>query len=1051
MLSGRAAKATTSAPLPPLDQIGRNAIKEPINGVAVTDAVYGAVDDGLKGYFTATWVVAASTLTVAMASLSVTVANTGTYNGATVAQVTFPGLTSGMGINLGSEWIGKPIAITGAGAAGGTLVAKVVGFFYDSVNANVATAILNIPAPTPITASTQSLACPCFTSGSDGSGVPSCVGAAIWISNGAAPATTGSIQKSTALRDTIASVVSPFQITIAGTFTAPSVTAIPGSLIVWGKNNSAAVIAAGRAAIGFGRKTLFFPGFSFANSTGLFCCFDFVTNAGLAVNLANYLASETLSALHWISSDAETFVSSATGANGNTATGFFQDTNYKKSAVPFNAPGLPVPKIGIQGAMHMPRCATLNSIVVVVTGDSWGTPDPSGTGGNDHYSLLCAELQRQNPGKTIHIVNRAISGATYQWLNSVPNPAAFPPWYAVHSNPWLSYIQTVPVDGLGTVTPDLVIIYMTGNNEGSNAGQMYKNDVASTIATIKGWPQTNGLPPDIVMIAGGSKGTENFTNGSSEAVHLTHEYCTSFLRSFARVNGIGLMDFGTYGGMLVDGWSPDAMILKQVPSLAAGVATATAPYSCQYLTRDFFFAVQLGTAAQTGTSFWAAAGTLSISLAAKPDNRLWIGPDGSGNLVVAAVTWGLPVTTPCAITNGAGALVTSGQTSLTPTAQFIAPAPPSFKIGNNAASFTSGMVGQCFLIPTSLYNNADMRSYVSGYTNSNNAYVSDGNGNGGSTGSIFVGGQMFVANDATAKADIILAGAGATNHLLTGANSLVTKVATYTSKNSVGLAANASATLTAGSPVKVFVGSIAVGPTYDTAMQIATDAGANPIYTIQKRGNHLRIGYVPGGSVIANNVRAAIQNNEIVVWEGDVECYGGPYIPQIWAGASVTVQVVYAWLGERDLRLPSNTEREIWGAGDAATTFDYGGDTSHLSQIGISRIVDPIMARQNWAAGANYAGTFAVNVPTTGFSYTIPANQAFTQLTPAGTLASGTITLPAVSPQGGRIEIMSTQTITSLTVSAPSGYTIQGAAVTTLAANGTLAYRLAGTVFCRVQ
>ena len=66
-------------------------------------------------------------------------------------------------------------------------------------------------------------------------------------------------------------------------------------------------------------------------------------------------------------------------------------------------------------------------------------------------------------------------------------------------------------------------------------------------------------------------------------------------------------------------------------------------------------------------------------------------------------------------------------------------------------------------------------------------------------------------------------------------------------------------------------------------------------------------------------------------------------------------------------------------------------------------------------------------------------------------LATGTVTLPRNVPQGSRVQIMSTQTITALTIAAPSGYTLAGTAVTALAANATVAWILNGTVFYRVQ
>ena len=88
------------------------------------------------------------------------------------------------------------------------------------------------------------------------------------------------------------------------------------------------------------------------------------------------------------------------------------------------------------------------------------------------------------------------------------------------------------------------------------------------------------------------------------------------------------------------------------------------------------------------------------------------------------------------------------------------------------------------------------------------------------------------------------------------------------------------------------------------------------------------------------------------------------------------------------------------------------------------------------------APTLATSIytPTTGFSIAVPSpvsQQQWMLLQPAGTLASGTITLPlnTITPDGTEVLITSTQIITSLTV-ALNGASNAFGAPTTLAANG---------------
>lgn len=78
-------------------------------------------------------------------------------------------------------------------------------------------------------------------------------------------------------------------------------------------------------------------------------------------------------------------------------------------------------------------------------------------------------------------------------------------------------------------------------------------------------------------------------------------------------------------------------------------------------------------------------------------------------------------------------------------------------------------------------------------------------------------------------------------------------------------------------------------------------------------------------------------------------------------------------------------------------------------------------------------------VATTGFSITLGNTQTVLQLNPAGTLSSGAIVMPPFPYDGQPITVATTQTITSLTVSANIGQTILNAP-TTLVAGGSFMY-----------
>jgi trimeric autotransporter adhesin len=104
-------------------------------------------------------------------------------------------------------------------------------------------------------------------------------------------------------------------------------------------------------------------------------------------------------------------------------------------------------------------------------------------------------------------------------------------------------------------------------------------------------------------------------------------------------------------------------------------------------------------------------------------------------------------------------------------------------------------------------------------------------------------------------------------------------------------------------------------------------------------------------------------------------------------------------------------------------------------------------------AVSTLAGTYSRQVPTTGFSITIGNTVNSLILNPAGTLATGTITMPASPLDGQQVGIASSQIVTALTVQANAGQTIDGGlTAATLAANGFAKwqYVLADTRWYRV-
>lgn len=113
-----------------------------------------------------------------------------------------------------------------------------------------------------------------------------------------------------------------------------------------------------------------------------------------------------------------------------------------------------------------------------------------------------------------------------------------------------------------------------------------------------------------------------------------------------------------------------------------------------------------------------------------------------------------------------------------------------------------------------------------------------------------------------------------------------------------------------------------------------------------------------------------------------------------------------------------------------------------------------------WAAWFNALYRFVIGMSdytnpsiqtlATGFSITIGDRTTVLTLTPAGVLATGTITMPKTPYDGMPVEVSSTQTITGLTVSPNSGQTIKNAPTTLTAGLGFgYYYNLAATTWYR--
>jgi hypothetical protein len=112
-----------------------------------------------------------------------------------------------------------------------------------------------------------------------------------------------------------------------------------------------------------------------------------------------------------------------------------------------------------------------------------------------------------------------------------------------------------------------------------------------------------------------------------------------------------------------------------------------------------------------------------------------------------------------------------------------------------------------------------------------------------------------------------------------------------------------------------------------------------------------------------------------------------------------------------------------------------------------------------WDANGNFINkksivdqSYSLQVPVTGFSITIANNITTLLINPAGTLATGTITMPATPIDGQIVQVGSSQIVSSLTVSANAGQTLLGAPTSITPSGGfRYIYNLSGTTWYRIS
>ncbi len=1014
-LLGWAATAAAQPMQNPISSMGANpsaaraALGAP--SVVVTDPGYGGVGDGQKGFFYASWANTGSSLSAYTLSATVSIASGS-------STLTWSG--NDTGASFQPEDVGKTIAVAGLTWGGGKITTTIRKYVSGQSVSTADTADTTLAA----VASTQMI-WPAFTTGY--------VGKSIWIDRAATD--TGivypALQTYVPALTTINSVASPFAVTVAAALGSANgganVTAQP-TRIWWGTDNTAAIQTAAVAAVTsspYGSR-VFFP-------AGTYCAFGLAPHYPTTTGPGTSGQWEAMGMTQWIG--GEGVDDCFTDAAGDPLL---------RHVIPQYSPPPPALAAGVFAPQHLLRLAGTPTPLTAVWGDSMCTdqiqpPQPAAL---SPVRAMLDAMQAQNPSKAfLTPVNRCIGGATWQWLDSLPN--AFPQWYSTTTNSWESYVSslTPPVYGATSASPDVTLLF---NNGGNDSFLISDKSLNSVINKTQAWgTDAYGNPTDVILTTAAPeshvRAFAGANGGDYPYFQKAREFANGLQRSTARFRGFGLYDVATPGELALWGWSGQTSMLRHIPDHPAQAISAGTPAIIRDQARDF--RADLVLTGASGSAIWGSGRALAVQLSPKRDNILQISTDANGYLTLQSNVWGGSCTATASITSGANALTVAGSTTANFT--YNASSKLNFSGGEGflgfpgtAPALSRGM--QVLLGGTnySKINGGTLRSTIADLFNSNNLLLADTPPTpiGSTAQNLTYGGCIFVPDDAAAQADIVVGGAGA------GGSALTTRITGYTSAGAVSLKSAATTTLSAALQ-PIFIGHISQ-PLLSSSVQAATDTGANPVLQVSMTGDQVYVGY-----------QRATDTMFQTVFRGRVIRYGGPFYPLIatsGGSGALTVQTKNVWVDRPVLTQATATAAMMYGNTlDGSFDTNTGGNgVNHLSAYFYAAVFQPTAKAQNFAASAPRFGAAASITPVTGFAAQVPQGVDSYQMTPAATLATGTLTLPANFPQGRRLNIASSQAVTSLTVSPNAGQSITGAP-TTLAANAAVAFLYLGTTWYR--
>ncbi len=724
---------------------------------------------------------------------------------------------------------------------------------------------------------------------------------------------------------TISSVTSPTTAVLAGT---PPRSRNGPAHILWGTNDTAAVCAAGQWAFDNGYRKLYFKG---PNSLFL---------------LPALVAGEP----SWPSAYGTLPGASA----GPTVNGVLWETDGSR-VLAWDSGGVRVPKMAtpvgadqrrsaIRGVTrgHLRRASQLSTINLVFMGDSQAVAAiVQASAAWSQSQRFVDAFVRDNPGKTVNIYWIGLGGQTFAGLavnfiftNSwteldgfnVPRPIS-------GTKNWYDLIQNLNQTGSGSaIRPDVVAFFQNGGNDGRYMDGAAMHALLNVIAAT---PHGDGYgPPDVIMETDYLPVMQVTTQGNGGGATLPtvqnfHDYAAGLIRSTAATRGLGIIDMQpvVIGACL--GWSPTHTVMRKVPSYTYA-ATPTSPAVLPFYCRNFALRMVLSTADDAA---------VDIAISPNRGNKIMFRFDNANRLMCGVSAYGGTVDTTCTILSGGTALTVGTPTSLTGITYSQKAAISNVYVGS--APFTSGMAGQCIILPTGALNGstyAPQRNFVVEYISDTNLRLLDlpfsGRDMLNKTGTFTIGGAHFTPLDSYSRPDVVI--------FYADGSIWNTQVAAsgYTSATQATLASAAPAALSAAT-VPVFIGRMGV-KWFDTGVTSSDLASGAEIHIDVNRYS------------MTVMLQKAGKTSASVIARKFIERFGGGFYPTITpiVNQNIVLSNVYVDDPMGSPVAPVCTPWELRGAAAPnGDTYYQGGVGGHPSSMLWPVVTDAVYDVNDLCAG----------------------------------------------------------------------------------------------------